>query len=211
MSQIRLVLADDHEMIRSGLRALAERVPNLAVIGEAADGRSAVRLAADLHPDVVVMDVVMPALNGVDATRQITDNDPNVRVICLSGRSSERMLSAALDAGALGFVRKESAFDELAEAVRTVVGGQTYISPSLADVAARPRDGATSTPRLSGREREVLQLIAEGKATKEVAHALGVSVKTVETHRANLMNKLNLFSVAELTKYAVREGMSSLE
>ena len=213
MSQIKLLLADDHEMLRSGLRALIERTAGMTVVGEAADGRTAVRLAADLQPDVVVMDVVMPVLNGVDATRQITDAQPQVRVICLTGRSDERVIADALTAGATGFVRKEAAFDELVAAVQAVVAGQTYVSPSLAEVVARPHNGTDgkSHPKLSGREREVLQLISEGKATKEVAHALSVSVKTVETHRANLMNKLNLFSVAELTKYAVREGMSALE
>ncbi len=213
MEKIKLLLADDHEILRSGLRALVERSPNMVVAGEAADGRTAVRMAGESRPDVVVMDIVMPDLNGVDATRQITERHPEIRVICLTGRSDEKVINAALTAGATGFVRKESAFDELAEAVHAVVAGKTYVSPSLAEAVARSRDGVDGRghAKLSGREREVLQLISEGKATKEVAHALSVSVKTVETHRANLMNKLNLFSVAELTKYAIREGMSGLD
>ena len=212
MSEVKLLLADDHEMLRSGLRALIERTPGMTVLGEAADGRTAVRMAAELRPDVVVMDVVMPELNGVDATRQIMTSQTGVRVICLTGRSDERVIGSALAAGATGFVRKESAFEELAAAVTSVMAGQKYVSPSLAAAAARPSDGdSTGHAKLSGREREVLQLISEGKATKEVAAALHVSVKTVETHRANLMNKLNMFSVAELTKYAVRQGMSALE
>jgi DNA-binding NarL/FixJ family response regulator len=213
MGTIKLLLADDHEILRAGLRALVERSPNFTVVGEAADGRTAVALATEVQPDVVVMDVVMPLLNGVDATRQIVGQHPEIRVICLTGRSDERVIDSALAAGASGFVRKESAFEELADAVTAVRAGRTYVSPSLASIAERPRgtpDGK-GPAQLSGREREVLQLISEGKATKEVAHALHVSVKTVETHRANLMNKLNLFSVAELTKYAIREGMSALD
>ncbi len=217
MTDIKLLLADDHEMLRSGLRTLVQAEQGMTVVGEASDGRIAVRMAAELRPDVVVMDVVMPELNGVDATRQITTAHADVRVICLTGRSDERVIGDALTAGAAGFVRKESAFEELAAAVRAVVAGKTYVSPSLAAAMDRPVDGdgagpsTAGHPRLSGREREVLQLISEGKATKEVAASLHVSVKTVETHRANLMNKLNLFSVAELTKYAVRQGLSALE
>jgi DNA-binding NarL/FixJ family response regulator len=212
MPDIKLLLADDHEILRSGLRALLEQTAGMRVVGEAGDGREAVRMAVELRPDVVVMDVVMPELNGVDATRQIVANQSGVRVICLTGRSDELVLGSALAAGAAGFVRKESAFEELSAAISSVMAGKTYVSPSLGSVLVRPTDGdGAGHSKLSGREREVLQLISEGKATKEVAAALHVSVKTVETHRANLMNKLNMFSVAELTKYAVRQGMSALD
>ena len=213
-SELRIVLADDHGMLRSGLKAVIEGQPGLTVVGEAGDGRTAVRMAAELRPDLVIMDVMMPELNGVDATRQIVGNSVHVRVICLTGRSDERVLTDVLAAGATGFVRKEAAFEELATAIATVRSGGTYVSPSLARTPGRPAaDGTAGNTHaaLSGREREVLQLISEGKATKEAAAALHVSVKTVETHRANLMNKLNLFSVAELTKYAIRQGISAVE
>ena len=213
----RFLLADDHEILRSGLKALVQGQPGMSVVGEAADGRAAVRLAAELRPDVVVMDVMMPELNGVDATRQISSADVRVRVICLTGRSDEKVFAEAMAAGAVGFVRKESAFEELMTAVQTVLAGGRYVSPSLSTTlnptaaAGGAVNGGLVHPKLSGREREVLQLISEGKATKEVAASLHVSVKTVETHRANLMNKLNLFSVAELTKYAIRQGIAALE
>ena len=212
MNKTKLLLADDHAVLRTGLRTLIDGQDGLTVVGEAADGHAAVRSAANLRPDVVVMDLLMPKLTGVEATRQIVAAEPGVRVICLSGQSDERAIHDALAAGATGFVRKEAAFGELVSAVHAVMAGDSYLSPSLADWADRDI-GTSESPgnrRLSGREREVLQLIADGKATKEAAAALHVSVKTVETHRANLMNKLNLFSVAELTKFAVRHGVSAL-
>jgi DNA-binding NarL/FixJ family response regulator len=221
---IRILLADDHTMIRQGLRSLLNAQPDFDVVAEASDGRAAVEAASELQPDVVVMDVRMPDLNGIDATRQVLATRPGAKVIALSASTDERTTGEMLRAGASGYVHKDAAFDELATAVRTVMQGKVYLSPSIArnvvidfvrstNVAGRP----PSSPRngsvfdvLSTREREVLQLMAEGRATKEIAVDLNVSVKTVETHRRNLMEKLNLDSVAELTKYAVREGLTSL-
>lgn len=214
----RIVVADDQRMLRDGLRRLLSEQPGFEVVGEAEDGRAAVQLARDLAPEVVVMDVRMPDLNGVDATRQIAAANPSVKVVCLSAHADERTAGEVLGAGAAGYVLKEAAFAELATAIRTVVEGKVYLSPRVAELVVddyrrgRPAGTAEQRPEpLSGREREVLQLVAEGKATKEIAADLHLSVKTVETHRRNVMEKLRLYSVAELTKYAVREGISSLD
>jgi DNA-binding NarL/FixJ family response regulator len=212
----RIVLADDHKMLRAGLRRLLSEQDGFEVVGEADNGRSAVRLTEELSPHVVIMDVRMPDLNGVDATRQIIAADSSVKVICLSAHADERIAGDMLSAGAAGYVLKDSAFDELADAIRSVIKGNVYLSPAVAGlvvgdyVKARAAEaGKPALRSLSGREREILQLIAEGKANKEVAVHLSLSVKTVETHRRNLMQKLDVHSVAELTKYAVREGITS--
>jgi DNA-binding NarL/FixJ family response regulator len=211
----RILLVDDHQILRQGLKALLEREEDLQVVGEAADGRAAVSLARELHPQIVVMDVSMPSLNGIDATRQIINAMPDVKVLALSAHSDAKMVTETLKAGAKGFLLKDVAVDELVSAVRQVMSGQTFLSPRIAHLADEDHI-STSAPngsrgRLSVREREVLQLIAEGKATKEVAAMLGVGVKTAETHRRSIMEKLNIDSVAELTKYAIREGLTALE
>ena len=213
----RVLLADDHKIMREGLRSLLAVSPGVEVVGEAGDGRSAVQLALKLSPDVVVMDIGMPDLNGVDATRQIKARAPQIKVIALSLHSDERFISGMFKAGASGYLLKDGAFEELARAIRTVADGHTYLCPRIAKTVVRdylrnaPAVPMTGGPTLSDREREVLQLIAEGKSTKEVAGRLDVSVKTVETHRARIMERLGVHSVAELTKYAVREGLTSLE
>lgn len=212
-ANVRILLVDDHDMVRSGLRALLEREPGQTVVGEAANGRAAVELIKELSPDVVVMDLGMPDLNGVDATRQAIAAQSKVKVIGLSANNDDRFAIEMLRAGAVGFVSKVSAYEELLTAIRAVMKNKVYFSPSVvAHVAAGPANG-TANPRsvfvaLSQREREVLQLIAEGRPTKQIATELGVSVKTAETHRRNVMMKLNLESVAELTKYAIREGLT---
>jgi DNA-binding NarL/FixJ family response regulator len=191
------------------------------VVAEAVDGRSAVKLAAELEPDVVVMDINMPDLNGIDATRQITSgtarSGAGPKVVGLSAYSDRRFTLGMLNAGASGFVVKDAAFSELADAIRTVAGDKVYLSPSIAAHALTDRagdDGAAAVPsvfsELSPREREILQLTAEGKAMKEIAAHLDISIKTVETHRRKVMEKLGMDSVAELTKYAIREGLTSL-
>ncbi|MDB5321749.1 MAG: two-component response regulator [Phycisphaerales bacterium] len=187
------------------------------VVAEAEDGRTAVELAERLLPNVVVMDIGMPGLNGIEATRQIVERVPSVRVVALSAYADRRLIAEILKAGASGYLLKESAYDELAEAIRTAAAKKVYLSPRIAaelvdDYVRMSKDpGPSVFESLSPREREVLQLIAEGQSTKEVARILKVSVKTVETHRRQLMNKLELFSVAELTRYAIREGLVSLE
>jgi DNA-binding NarL/FixJ family response regulator len=211
-------------MMRAGLKALLTDEPGIEIVGQAPDGRTAVRLAAEVSPDVVVMDIHMPDLNGIDATRQITANKGAPKVVALSAYSSEHYAREMLRAGASGFVSKESAFDELATAVQRVAAGQTYLSPHVAQVVVADyargggggggggaRETTSAFTTLSAREREVLQLLAEGRATKEVAAQLHVSVKTVETHRRNLMDKLKLHSVAELTKYAIRQGLTDVD
>lgn len=218
---ISVLLADDHQVIRQGLSLLLQMEPDIRVVGEAADGETAIRLANELHPDVVVMDCRMPSLSGIDATRQITAGGGTTRVVGLSATADPGTACAMLRAGARGFVAKDEAADALIAAVRTAAHGQTYLSASLAETVlatggggggASDLDGATTmTSRLTPRQREVLQLIAEGESTKEVAYHLKVSVKTVETHRRAMMEMLHVDSVAELTKIAVREGLTSLD
>ena len=214
---VRVLLVDDHEVVRKGLRALLETKPDVEVVGEAEDGRTAVQLAVEQRPDVVVMDVALPDLNGPGATRQIVAQCPGVRVLALSMHADSRFVSEMLAAGASGYVLKTCKVDELVKAVSTVVAGQAYLSPEVAGpvvqgyVAHLSDNAESGTGVLSDREREVLQLLAEGKSTKQIASRLDVSVRTVDSHRQHIMDKLDLHSVAELTKYAVRAGLTSLE
>lgn len=209
---VRMLLVDDHRILRQGVRLLLERMPDIEVIGEADNGRSAVRLALEKTPGLVIMDLIMPDLNGIDATRQIVQSNSDIKVIGLSASPDMPLIREFLRAGAAGYVMKEAAFEELAEAIHVVLQNKTYLSPALmksvmADVGNGDRRPSVFIT-LSPREREVLQLMAEGKATKEIAAHLHVSAKTVETHRRNTMEKLQLDSVAELTKYAIREGLT---
>jgi len=214
---IRILLADDHGIIRQGLHSLLEQQSDIKVVGEAEDGRKAVALVRELAPDIVIMDITMPNLNGVDATRRIVEEFPKVKVIALSIHSNKRFVADMLRAGALGYILKECLFDELVQGIRTVAGGNIYLSPRITDVVVDDYKGRLSktadTPLsiLTNREHEVLQLLAEGKSTKQIALELHVSVKTIEANRRQIMEKLNIHSVAELTKYAVREGLTSLE
>ena len=213
-ADVRVLIAEDHRLVREALRALLMKEPGVQVVAEAEDGRSAVSLAAEFAPDVVVMDINMPDLNGIDATRQVRAGGHGPKVIALSAHSDQRYTSEMLRAGANGFVMKDAAFEELAEAIRAVVSGRLYLSPALADPGDLREDGAgedgTAFSKLTPREREVLQLLAEGKAMKEAARHLQISGKTVETHRRNIMEKLDIDNVAELTKYAIREGLTSV-
>ena len=211
----QILITDDHKLLREGLKSLLED-RGFEVAGEAEDGRSAVRLAKQLKPDAVIIDISMPGLNGIEATRQIHQNFPEVKIIVLSMRADSRAILAALAAGASAYLLKEAAFEEMVTALGAALKGQTYISPAIAHVVVQNSvEHWSANPGylrhgISGREREILQLVAEGRSSKEMAASLFVSVKTIETHRKQIMNKLNLHSVAELTKYAIREGVTSL-
>ena len=214
MSKIRILLADDHTVIRMGLKLLLERQPDFEVVGEADDGLAAGKLAAQLEPDVIVMDVAMPNLNGIEATRQIVTAHPKIAVVILSMHSDESYVMRALKAGARGYLLKDSAEAELIQAVRTVVTGKSFFSAVVSKMLLedyvrnlQQRGIEDSYDLLTPREREVLQLAAEGKSNKESAAMLNLSAHTVETHRTNLMQKLNLHSVPELILYAVRKGI----
>jgi DNA-binding NarL/FixJ family response regulator len=216
MRQIRVLLADDHKLIRSGLKLVIEQQADLVVVGEADDGRQAVELARSAKPDVVVMDIGMPNLNGIEACYQITQGNPSVAVVMLSMHADESYVLRALKAGARAYLLKDSAEADLARAIRAAAEGKSFFSPAVGKVLLEDyvrkmqRTGATdSYDLLTPREREILQLVVEGKSNKDVANLLNLSVYTVETHRANIMGKLNLKSVPELILYAVRKGIIS--
>ncbi len=214
--KIRILLADDHTLIRRGVRALLASEPDMDVVAEAATGRSAVEMARRHDPDVVIMDIAMPDLNGIVAASQIVQELEGVRVLALSMHPGAKVVSEMLRAGASGYLVKSCALEELVVAVRTVRSGRTYLSPEIAGAVVdgfvkKASDGLSGGNALSDREREVLQLVAEGKSSKEIASIIHVSVKTVEAHRQHIMDKLGIRTVAELTKYAIREGLTSLE
>jgi len=213
----KVLLVDDHAIIRQGLSALLEKQPDIEVIGGVEDGRQAVDIARKLAPNLVIMDISMPNLNGIDATRKIVEELQEIKVIALSIHSSRRFVAEMLKAGASGYILKDCLFDELIEAIRTVLGGGIYLSPKITGVVIDDyvqrlsKQFQPNGPVLSDREREVLQLLAEGKSTKQIALEIHVSAKTIESNRRNIMEKLRINSVAELTKYAIREGITHLE
>ncbi|MGB9431607.1 MAG: response regulator transcription factor [Candidatus Acidiferrum sp.] len=216
MRKIRILLADDHKLMRSGLRVLLEQQADLTVVGEASDGREAVALAASQRPDVLVMDIGMPSLNGIEAATQIAQSHPQLAIVMLSMHSDESYVLRALKAGAKGYLLKDSAEADLIRAVHSVAEGKSFFSPAVSkvlldDYVRKLKRSGTEDPYdlLTPREREVLQLVAEGKSNKEVAQLLGLSVYTVETHRSNTMEKLNLHGVPELILYAARKGIIS--
>jgi two-component system response regulator NreC len=216
MSKIRVLVADDHGIVRKGLLFLLDRQPDMEVVGEACDGREAVLMSQELKPNVVIMDVAMPQLNGIDATAQIVKNDPYVAVIMLSMHADESYLVRVLSAGAKGYLLKDSAEVDLVRAVQVVAQGRPFFSPKIAQTlledyvrTLQQRGLKDSYELLTDREREILQLLAEGKTNKEVAALLELSTYTVETHRTNLMHKLNLHNTAEIVLYAVRKKIIS--
>lgn len=214
---IRVLLVDDHELMREGLRAILERESDVEVVGEAASGRAAMELARALEPDVVVMDVAMKDSNGIEATRQLRSALPKLKVIALSSHSDSRYVNAMLDAGACGYVLKANAYDDLRRALAAAQQGKSYLCPDVTESVVgaalrKPELGSDpSQSSLSPREKEVLQLLAEGLRSPEIGRRLYIATTTVETHRRNVMRKLRLHSVADLTKYAIREGLTSLE
>jgi len=212
---LRVVLVDDHELMRQGLRSILEREEEVEVVGEAASGVSALELARTLAPDVVIMDVAMQDLNGIEATRRIRAECPRVKVLALSSHSDARYVTAMLDAGASGYVLKANAYDDLRRALNAASRGRSYLCADVTEaVVGSARHGAGSTrtrAMLSGREREVLQLLAEGLSSPQISQRLYVATSTIETHRRNIARKLGLHGVADLTKYAIREGLTSLE
>ncbi len=211
MSAVRILVADDHEVVREGVRTLLEAQPGWEVCGEAADGREAVEMTKRFKPDVIILDITMPNLNGLEATRQILKGDPKARVLILTMHESDQVVREVLDAGARGYVLKSDAGRNLIAAVEALWLHNSFFTSKVAEMVmsgyrkAVPTSGETPPPeRLTPREREVVQLLAEGKSTKEVAVALDLSVKTAETHRSNIMRKLEMHSVSDLVRYAVR-------
>ena len=212
---IKVLIADDHQIVRESLRALLEKEPGFIVVGEAGEGRTALRLARELVPDVIIMDVAMPDLNGIEATRQVVGEFPEIKVIALSMHNDRRFVLNMLKAGARGYLLKDCASQHLIKAIRLVTANKTYISHEIADLVVKdylattgPVEGS-SAELLTVREREVLQLIVEGKTNNKIAETLKVSIKTVESHRHTIMLKLDIKSIAELTKFAIREGLTS--
>jgi len=214
---IRVLLADDHQLFRQGMRSMLANDAGIKVVGEAASGRTAVELARQLVPNVVIMDISMPDLNGIDATRRIKERCPGIQVLALSAHADRRFVAHVLAAGASGYLLKDCAFDELCRAVSAVAKKQVYLSPAVAgevvhaSLGRSARSAGGGTGPLTSRQREVLQLLAEGLNTKRIAARLHLSVKTVETHRAQTMKKLGCQGVAELTKYAIREGLTTVD
>ena len=213
---VRILIADDHKILREGLKSLLGNKPGFAVVAEAEDGLSAFDGVKKHKPDIAILDIGMPGLNGIEVTRKIRSEMAETKVIALSMHADRRFVMGVLEAGANGYLLKDSAFEELVTAVRAVAKGRMYLSPSIAETVVKSsleksdRGQQGSGVLLSGREREVLQMIAEGKSTKEIAFKLFVSTKTVETHRKQIMDKLNIRTIAGLTKYAIREGLTSL-
>ena len=209
-----IIIVDDDDIVRIGLRTLLTELGRYDVVGEASNGRDAVRLARKLEPDLVLIDVGMPTMNGIDATKRIRSAVEKTKIIALSLHDDSRFVTQMLDAGASGFLPKQGAVEELPFALKTVEAGNTYLSPAIAASVLthfRHGEGGSAVSELSVREREVLQSIAEGKSASDIAGELSLSVKTIESHRRNIMKKLDLYSVAELTKYAIKEGLTGFD
>jgi DNA-binding NarL/FixJ family response regulator len=214
---IKIILVDDNQIVRQGLRKMLTAEPDIKIVGEADNGRAALQLVNKFIPEVVIMDVSMPDMNGIEATRQILAHHPGTKIIALTMHSDSRFILNMLKAGASGYLLKDCALEELVKAIRTVVHQKTYLSPGVSDIllkdfpSTRSDNSSSAFSILTTRERQVLQLMAEGKSTNQISNNLCVSVKTVETHRKQIMQKLGIHNIAELTKYAIRQGLTSLE
>ena len=217
MKKIRILLVDDHKILRDGICSLLKEYPDMEVVGEAADGKNALNLVKELSPDMVIMDISMPELNGIEATRKILADYPHIKVMALSMHYDKHFVSEIFKAGASGYLLKDCAFDEMAHAIRMIIDNKTYVNSQIASLVVESL--MSDSPRshnkhafslLTEREKEVLQLIAEGKSTKQIASNLNVSTKTIESHRRQVMGKLNIRNIADLTKYAIREGLIAI-
>jgi DNA-binding NarL/FixJ family response regulator len=214
---MKILIADDHGVVRQGLKALIEIEAGMQVVGEASDGQEVVQLAGQLSPDIILMDIAMPNLNGVEATRLILEDNPQIRIIALSVHSDKNFITEMLKAGASGYILKSCLFDEVLRAIQTVASGDYYLSPKITDVVVDDYKyymaiiNKSAQVHLTPRERRIIQLLTEGKSSKQIALRLHLSPKTVDSNRREIMNKLGIFSLAELTKYAIREGLTSPE
>ena len=214
---MNILIVDDHGIVREGLKSLLQNQSDMDVVGEGEDGQVAVELTDELSPDMVIMDMSMPNLNGIEATRLILQHKPDTKVVILSMHSDRHIVKETLEAGASAYVLKSNLFDEMLRALETVAKGERYLSPRITDVVIDDYVGKATgeesarMPGLTGRERQIVQLVAEGKTVKEIARILHISPKTADSNRRQIMNKLGFSSVAELTKYAIREGLTSLE
>ncbi len=214
---ITILLADSHTLMRNGLRALLERQPGMEVVAEAEDGRTTVQLAEEFSPDVVIVEIAMPGLSGIEATRRILARNHSAKIVALSMHSDRRFVAKALEAGASAYLLKDRAFEDLVRAINAVLVGQTYLSPEIAVVVVEDyvrrlkKNDSSPSFTLTRRESEVLQLLAEGKNTQQIAFRLGIGVKTAGTYRRRIMKRLDVGNMAELTKYAIRTGLTSLE
>ncbi|WP_169852988.1 response regulator [Anaerohalosphaera lusitana] len=212
----RIILADDHEIMREGLCALIRKCDDLEVVGQASDGRKAIEMVQELKPDIAIMDISMPGLNGIEAARKMLAANSDIKIMGLSTHSTRSMVVKMLKAGALGYMLKESAFSELKQAIETMLQGKTYLCSRTSEVVLADYMNMISDPKkigrdiLTPREKEVLQMVAEGLTTKEIAAQLSVSAKTIDSHREHIMEKLKMHNVASLTKYAIKEGLTSV-
>lgn len=211
---VRILLVDDHEIMREGMCALLRKHSEFEIVGQAADGRKALELVSELQPDAVIMDIGMPNLNGIEATRQILSKNPKIKVMALSTHSEGTIVAKMIKSGAVGYMLKESAFDELVDGIKLMLSGKTFLCSKISKIVFSDYINIITNPKwsegdgLSGREREVLQLVAEGNTMKEIAAMLHLSPKTIDSHREHIMEKLSIRNIAGLTKYAIREGLT---